>query len=78
MALYTYLGSGAWLLRTLVLFSGVCISFVSWCLLLRSKFPERSDLLKTLCFSLIAALIVSIFDHTVISPFLKDITNLIF
>jgi hypothetical protein len=78
IALYVLIGSGAWMMRILFLFSGICISVIAWWLILRSNHLNRSELLKTLCFSLIAALIVSIVDHTVISPFLKDITNLIF
>lgn len=78
MALYTFAGSGAWAIRSIFLFSGACVSVITWWLLFRHHDRSRTDLIRTCCFSTVFVLIVLIVDYWVISPLMVNIINQIF
>ena len=75
MAIYVLLGSGAWVVRMLFLFSSICVSVILWWLLLSRRDSEQCSLIRLLRRMLIAVLIISIVDYFVISPFLASITE---
>ena len=64
-------GSGGWLVRCLLLFSGSAVSVLMWWLTL-SYFVCRCHVLKLL-FSLLFVSLVTFIDYFVISPFLIGI-----
>ena len=66
-------GGAAWLIRGLVLFSGVCTSVLMWWLFLRAGTAERNRFKKDIIVCVLSAIIISAVDILVISPFLCEL-----
>ena len=75
MSLYMAMGTGAWVLRILFLFANGCISILIWWLILLSCNNRQFDLKKSAILLLIIAIIVSIVDYSIISPFMADVVG---
>ena len=65
-------GSGGWLVRCLLMFSGGFVSVLMWWLIF-SYFNRRFHSLKLICSLVLFVGLVTVFDYFVISPFLIGI-----
>ena len=66
-------GRAAWLVRGLLLFSGIGTSVLIWWLLFRSKGTDRHRFKKDIVICVLSAIIISAVDIMVISPFLREL-----
>lgn len=74
MCAICFLGSGAWLLRMLFLFSAGCVSVLIWYLLFSYIQQERRRLISVLPVLVTALILATIFDYFRISPYLLNLS----
>ncbi len=70
-------GSGAWLVRSLFLFTSVCVSVLMWWLVFHYRHADHHCFKKAILICILSALIVSAVDIFYVSPFLLDLTKYI-
>ena len=71
--LFLEFGSGAWLIRFLLLFSSGCVSVLLWWLLLRNITDSGARLTKDFWFVSVILSAVSVLDIFAITPFLSQL-----
>jgi len=74
MFLFVQLGSGAWLLRCLYMFSGGCTSVLMWWLLFRHGVLPKPSLKTDLYLVCVLATLVITVDFLLFSPFLHRLS----
>ena len=74
-AIFVAVGSAAWIVRPMLLFSAGCTSVLMWWLLLKGN--GRSRLKRPVCLALCLSCLVYIVDLFLISPFIGDLTKVL-
>lgn len=75
MVVYIAVGSAAWLLRPILLFSASCSSVLMWWLLLQHKKGRR--LHKSIHVVLISSSLTFVVDMFLVSPFVSDLAKVL-
>ena len=75
MLLFFVFGSGAWLIRMLLFFSGNCVSVLMWWFLLQNSNNKTTQSAADIWLVSILSIVVAFVDISVISPFLANLTQ---
>ncbi len=70
-----FVGSGAWLLRIMLLFSAGCVSILIWYLLFRCLQCKKRFSLPNVFVISAFLILTTIFDYFCVSPFLLSLSN---
>lgn len=73
MFFYVVFGSGAWLIRIFLCFSGYVTTILIWWLLFRNFHQQRTNLRKDTCLSLLIISMITAIDFQIVVPFFSNI-----
>ena len=74
-AVYLAVGSAAWIVRPVLLFTASSTSVLMWWLVLQCKTRDRAY--KSVCLALCLSCLIYIIDLFILSPFIGDLTKVL-